>query len=61
MTLLTAHRILIGSAVVMCLFLAAHDLVASRETDAWEPLVRGIVALAAAVGFGVYWRRIPRG
>jgi hypothetical protein len=60
MTVVTAHRILIGAAVVFFLFLAARDLLGSRGGEDWESLLRGGGALLAAVGFAIYWRRIPR-
>jgi hypothetical protein len=60
MTVVTAHRILIGTAVVFFLFYAGRELVLyTGSGDAWA-VVRALIAAAVAIGFGVYWRTIPR-
>ena len=55
MTLLTAHKILIASAVAMFVLYAGFELrnYARGDTSAW---VRSLAAAAAAVGLAIYLR-----
>lgn len=58
MTLVTAHKILIGSAIAMFAFYAIIELrgfTASGETGA---VLRAIVAAGASIAFAVYLRGI---
>jgi len=58
-TLMTAHKILIASAIVFFLVFAVWELLNSRAGDAWA-LVRGGVSVGVAVGFLIYFRSLPR-
>ncbi len=57
MTLLTAHKILISSAIVLFLFYAALEF---RRYTNGDPagLLHAIISVVAAGGFGVYLRRV---
>ena len=59
MTLLTAHRILIGTAVVFFVFYGAREL---RGGQAGAPggLLRGVAAWLAALALLIYFRTLPR-
>jgi len=61
LTLLTAHRILIGTAVVFFAFYAVWEFQAARASGALAGYLRGSASLAAAGGLGFYfltlWRR----
>ena len=58
MTLLTAHRILIGTAVVFFFGFALWELRNySDSSDLWA-LFRTILYLAVSVGFGVYLKTL---
>lgn len=59
MTLMTAHKILIGSAIVFFLVYAVWELFHSRADGVWA-LVRAGVSVGVAVGFLVYFRTLPR-
>jgi hypothetical protein len=58
MRLITAHKILIGSAVAFFAFFAAFELRTYAGTGGLTDLVSGIFGLAVAVGFAVYLRRL---
>jgi hypothetical protein len=58
MRLLTAHRILIGSAVVFFLFFALQRFLAYQGSGDASVLATAVVGLAAAVGLAVYYRSI---
>lgn len=58
MRLVTAHRILIGSAVAFFLFFALHRYLAYRGSGDAAVLLTAAIGLAAAVGLGVYYRTI---
>jgi hypothetical protein len=58
MSLITAHRILIGTAVVFFAFYGAWELVGFGSSGEAGALLRGIVALAVAGTFGAYFRTI---
>ena len=53
--MLTAHKILISSAVVMFVVYAAHEFVIYTSGEA-EALMRGILGGAASVGLALYLR-----
>ena len=55
MTLLTAHRILIGAAVVFFAFYALWEFTGARGTGGGPGgIARGGVSLLAAVALGIY-------
>lgn len=59
MTLLTAHKILIGSAVALFLLYAAFEarrFFAGDDAAAW----RALASAAGAAGFAVYLRSVFR-
>jgi hypothetical protein len=58
MRLMTAHRILIGSAAAFFAFLTAQRLIAYRDGAGVEALVTAAAALLAAAGLAVYLRSI---
>ena len=58
MRLLTAHKILIGSAVVFFMFFALFEMRSFAATGSLADLASGVVGLAAAVGFGLYLRTV---
>jgi hypothetical protein len=61
MSLITAHRILIGSAIALFVFYGCLELQDYATTGAGTALLQGCLSLAAAVGFGVYLRTVkPR-
>lgn len=59
MTLMTAHRILIATAIVFFLLYAVWEVVNARAAGGWA-LVRGVVSVLVALGFGVYFRSLGR-
>ena len=60
MQLITAHRILIGAAIVFFVFFAAFQLkLYLREPDV-APLVEAVVSLVVAVGLVLYYRTLSR-
>lgn len=58
MRLITAHKILIGSAVAFFAFFALFELRAYAAGGGATDLGSGIFGLAVAVGFAVYLRRL---
>lgn len=60
MTLLTAHKILISSAIAMFVLYAAYEL---RNYFGGEEaaLIRSLASAAGAGGFAVYLRSVFRG
>jgi hypothetical protein len=61
MTLVTAHRILIGSAIALFVFYGSVELQEYADSGATSALVQGGMGLAAAVGFGAYLKTVkPR-
>jgi len=59
MSLLTAHRILIGAAIVFFLFYAAWEAAGGRSgvrPDGWE--LRAGAALFGAVGLALYFKTL---
>jgi cell division protein FtsW (lipid II flippase) len=60
MKLITAHKILIGSATVFFAFFALWELNRySNSNDAWA-MVRSALYLVIAVGFGIYLKNLKR-
>jgi hypothetical protein len=58
MSLITAHRILIGSAVAFFTFYGLWELARFRASGEVGAVVRALLALAAAGGFAAYFRTI---
>ena len=65
MKLLTAHRILIGSAVALFVYYGLWELAGWRSAGAGGGWIRGTVSLALAGGLGFYfltlWQKRGRG
>ena len=60
MTLLTAHKILISTAAVFFFFFGLWELRNySDGADEWA-ILRGVLYLLVAVGFGVYFKNLDR-
>jgi hypothetical protein len=59
MKLLTAHKILISTAVVFFIFFAFWELQRFFGGDTWAGL-RGVLYFAIAAGFGIYLKRLNR-
>jgi len=56
MTLLTAHRILIGTAIAFFTFYAVWEFTGARGTGGGPPgIARGVVSLLAAGGLAAYF------
>lgn len=55
MTLLTAHKILISSAIIMFVVYAAREVLSYADGDV-DALISGVLGLAAAVGLTFYLR-----
>lgn len=60
MTLITAHRILIGSAIALFVFYGSLELQEYAATGGGSALLQGCLSLAAAVGFGAYLRSVKQ-
>jgi hypothetical protein len=61
MSLITAHRILIGTAIGFFLFYAAFELRGYLNNGEGGALLRGGASLAAAAGWALYLRTVkPR-
>jgi hypothetical protein len=60
MNLITAHRILIGSAIALFLFYGSLEFQQYAEKGGISQLAQGCLSFAAAVGFGVYLRTVKR-
>ena len=58
MRLITAHKILIASAVAFFLFFAVFELQSYADSGAIGDLASGIFGLAVAIGFAIYFRRL---
>ncbi len=58
MRLMTAHRILIGSATAFFAFLTIQRLLAYRHGAGAEALATALASLVAVVGLAVYFRSI---
>jgi hypothetical protein len=59
-TILTAHKILIASAVALFLGYAVWELLRYPDPGGPAALARGGLSAAAAVGLGVYLRMVFR-
>lgn len=57
---MTAHRILIATAIVFFLFYALWELVHYSNTGNPWALVRSIVSGLASIGFTIYFRSLKR-
>jgi hypothetical protein len=60
MRLITAHKILIGTATVFFVFFSLWELRNyAASAEAWA-LARSILYLIIAIGFGVYLKKLGR-
>jgi cell division protein FtsW (lipid II flippase) len=60
MKLITAHKILIGSATVFFIFFALWELNRyANSNDIWA-MTRSILYLLVALGFGIYLKNLKR-
>ena len=59
MKLLTAHKILISSAVVFFIFFAIREYRNFGDGDGWAAWRAGL-SLLVALGFGVYLKNLKR-
>ncbi len=57
-TLLTAHRILIGTAVAFFAFYAAWEFAGTRSAGGTGGMVRGGLALLGALALLIYFRTL---
>lgn len=60
MTLMTAHRILISTAMVFFLFYAIWELVHYSTTGHVWALLRSLASLVVSIGFAIYLRSLKR-
>lgn len=60
MKLITAHRILIGAAVVFFVFFAAVQLRLYVRAGGAAPLVEAVVSVVVAVALVLYYRTLSR-
>lgn len=60
MKLMTAHRILISSAVLLFFGYAARELLDYSNTGDGGALLRGALSAAASLGLGIYLRSVWR-
>lgn len=60
MKLITAHRILIGAAIVFFIFFAAVQLRLYVRAGGAAPLVEAVVSVVVAVGLVLYYRTLSR-
>lgn|GEM_PF-2196301 len=60
MTILTAHKILIASAVALFLGYAVWELLRYPDPGGPAALVRSGLSAAAAIGLGIYLRAVFR-
>jgi hypothetical protein len=60
MRLITAHKILIGSATVFFIFFALWELNRyANSNDTWA-MARSLLYLLIAFGFGIYFKNLKR-
>ena len=59
MKLITAHKILIGSAVVFFVFFAFREYRNFTGGDGWAA-GRGVLSLIVALGFAIYLKNLKR-
>jgi hypothetical protein len=60
MRLITAHKILIGSAVIFFLYFSLWELRQYFGSGESGAIFRAILYLAVAVGFGIYFKSLKR-
>ena len=60
MRLITAHRILIGTAIAFFLFYAGRTVYAYAVGGGTGALVQSIVSIAVAAGLVLYYRTLRR-
>jgi hypothetical protein len=60
MKLITAHRILIGTAIVFFIFLALWELRHSLQSSNIWAAAPSILYLVVAAGFGIYFKSLKR-
>lgn len=60
MRLITAHKILIGSAAVFFVFFALWEWQNYSESSETWALARGGLYLVIALGFGIYFKNLKR-
>jgi hypothetical protein len=60
MSLITAHRILIGAAIALFALYALLEMEAYRSSGETSAVVRSLVSLAVAAGFGLYFPTIRK-
>ena len=60
MRLITAHRILIGAAIVFFVFFAAVQLRLYVHAAGIASLVEAVVSIVVAVGLVLYYRTLSR-
>ena len=58
MRLMTAHKILIASAVAFFAFFALFEMRSFAATGSIADLASGVLGLGVAVGFGFYLRTV---
>jgi hypothetical protein len=58
--LITAHRILIGAAIVFFVFFAAFQLKLYARAPGPAPLVEAGVSVVVAIGLVLYYRTLSR-
>jgi uncharacterized BrkB/YihY/UPF0761 family membrane protein len=57
-SLITAHRILISSGIVMCIIYTLRQVLSFSSSHAMGDLIRACLALLGAIGLGLYLRSI---
>ena len=60
MRLLTAHKILIGTAVIFFLFFALWELRNHANSDDGWAVFRATLYFLVAIGFAVYFKNLKR-
>ena len=60
MTLLTAHRILVGTAIAFFTFYALWEFEGARASGAPAGFMRAAASLLAAAGLGFYFMTLRR-
>ena len=60
MRLLTAHKILIATAVIFFIFFALWELRNHANTDNGWAVFRAALYFLVAIGFGVYFKTLKR-
>lgn len=58
MSLLTAHRILMGSSIGMCIIFTLRQVMRFVSSHAISDLVQALLALLGAIGISLYLRSI---